>query len=112
MADIYSTDEALLSDYQKLSQEYKNKVGRYIKNILRLQRAESKLQRKLNLFTGSLEMSEISKEVFFCNFCGKSKDEVYKLIASESGNDTVFICDECSRLCVEILDEEESKDEK
>jgi len=30
MAGIYSTDEALLSDYQKLSQEYKNYVEEFI----------------------------------------------------------------------------------
>ena len=36
MADVYSTEDALLRDYKKLSQEYKNKAGRYIKNLLKL----------------------------------------------------------------------------
>ncbi len=38
-----------------------------------------------------------------CSFCGKSQDQVRKLIAG-SGN--VFICDECIELCGEILEEE------
>ena len=37
-----------------------------------------------------------------CSFCGKSPNEVFKLIA---GND-VFICDECVELCSDIIDEE------
>ena len=43
-----------------------------------------------------------------CSFCGKSQDQVKKLIAGPE----VFICDECVELCNEILDEElfESKD--
>jgi ATP-dependent protease Clp ATPase subunit len=36
-----------------------------------------------------------------CSFCGKDHEEVRKLIAGP----TVFICDECVRLCQEILDE-------
>ena len=38
-----------------------------------------------------------------CSFCGKSQDQVRKLIAG-AGN--VFICDECVELCSEILEEE------
>ena len=37
-----------------------------------------------------------------CSFCGKSQDEVKKLIAGP----TVFICDECIELCNEIMVEE------
>jgi ATP-dependent protease Clp ATPase subunit len=36
---------------------------------------------------------------FFCSFCGKSQTEVERLIAGP----TVFICNECVSLCVEIL---------
>jgi len=35
-----------------------------------------------------------------CSFCGKRQDDVERLIA---GPDRVFICDECVRLCGEIL---------
>ncbi len=38
-----------------------------------------------------------------CSFCGKTQDQVRKLIA---GNTNVFICDECIDLCAEILEEE------
>lgn len=44
------------------------------------------------------------KEVLHCSFCGKSQHEVKKLIAGPS----VFICDECVDLCLEIIREEAS----
>ncbi len=40
---------------------------------------------------------------FRCNFCGKTQDQVQKLIA---GIGEVFICDECVDLCAELIDEE------
>ena len=45
-----------------------------------------------------------------CSFCGKTQDQVKKLIAGPE----VFICDECVELCNEILDEEffEAKEKK
>src|SRR5574344_1854655 len=45
-----------------------------------------------------------------CSFCGKTQDQVKKLIAGPE----VFICDECVELCNEILDEEffEAKERK
>ena len=43
-----------------------------------------------------------SKETLFCSFCGKSQHEVKKLIAGP----TVFICDECVELCMDIIKEE------
>ena len=38
-----------------------------------------------------------------CSFCGKTQDQVRKLIA---GTDNVYICDDCIELCSEILEEE------
>jgi ATP-dependent Clp protease ATP-binding subunit ClpX len=43
----------------------------------------------------------------FCSFCGKSQDEVKKLIAGPS----VYICDECIELCNDIIAEEYEKDD-
>src|ERR1700710_1269229 len=43
-----------------------------------------------------------SKNTLYCSFCGKSQHEVRKLIACP----TVFICDECVELCMEIIREE------
>jgi ATP-dependent Clp protease ATP-binding subunit ClpX len=48
-----------------------------------------------------------NKDNLRCSFCGKSQDEVRKLIAGP----TVFICDECVELCNDII-EEEWEDEK
>ncbi|WP_298637017.1 ATP-dependent Clp protease ATP-binding subunit ClpX [uncultured Umboniibacter sp.] len=41
-------------------------------------------------------------KLLYCSFCGKSQHEVKKLIAGPS----VFICDECVDLCIDIIDEE------
>jgi len=46
-----------------------------------------------------------NKNILYCSFCGKSQNEVRKLIAGP----TVFICDECVELCMDII-KEESKD--
>jgi len=42
---------------------------------------------------------------FFCSFCGKNQKEVKKLIAGPS----VYICNECIKLCGEIIDDEEKE---
>ena len=44
------------------------------------------------------------KNTLFCSFCGKSQHEVRKLIAGP----TVFICDECVELCMDIIREEKT----
>ena len=43
-----------------------------------------------------------SKNTLYCSFCGKSQHEVRKLIAGP----TIFICDECVELCMDIIREE------
>ena len=43
-----------------------------------------------------------SKNTLYCSFCGKSQHEVRKLIAGP----TVFICDECVELCMDIIKED------
>src|SRR3954462_9492844 len=53
---------------------------------------------------GGVRMSKSgdSKNTLYCSFCGKSQHEVRKLIAGP----TVFICDECVELCMDIIREE------
>ncbi|NVK11457.1 MAG: ATP-dependent Clp protease ATP-binding subunit ClpX [Gammaproteobacteria bacterium] len=51
--------------------------------------------------TDSSKSSDNAK-LLYCSFCGKSQHEVKKLIAGPS----VFICDECVDLCIDIIDEE------
>jgi len=50
-------------------------------------------------------MPDKNKNILYCSFCGKSQHEVRKLIAGP----TVFICDECVELCMDII-KEENKD--
>ena len=45
-----------------------------------------------------------SKNTLYCSFCGKSQHEVRKLIAGP----TVFICDECVNLCMDIIGDRKS----
>ena len=49
-----------------------------------------------------------SKNTLYCSFCGKSQHEVKKLIAGP----TVFICDECVELCMDIIKEENKINDK
>src|SRR6266536_44357 len=49
-----------------------------------------------------------SKNTLYCSFCGKSQHEVRKLIAGP----TVFICDECVELCMDIIREENKTSRK
>src|SRR5574344_2924224 len=55
-------------------------------------------------------MSKVDDSRLKCSCCGKTQDQVKKLIAGPD----VYICDECVDLCNEILDEEffENKDKK
>ena len=48
-------------------------------------------------------MAREDNKAIRCSFCGKTQDEVDKIIAGPSG---VFICDECVELCCDIIDEE------
>ena len=48
------------------------------------------------------------KESLFCSFCGKSQKEVKKLIAGP----TVFVCDECVELCMDIIREDSKNNKK
>ncbi len=50
----------------------------------------------------SVNSGSDSKNTLYCSFCGKSQHEVRKLIAGP----TVFICDECVELCMDIIREE------
>ena len=45
------------------------------------------------------------RTTYRCSFCGKSQDQVQRLIAGPGG---VYICDECIDLCREIIEEEQA----
>ncbi len=59
-------------------------------------------QRNLNGVSMNKSSGGDSKNTLYCSFCGKSQHEVRKLIAGP----TVFICDECVELCMDIISEE------
>ncbi|HCS00277.1 MAG TPA: ATP-dependent Clp protease ATP-binding subunit ClpX, partial [Lachnospiraceae bacterium] len=46
----------------------------------------------------------IGEEDIRCSFCGKTQEQVHKLIAGPNGT---YICDECVAICADIIDEEE-----
>ena len=48
-----------------------------------------------------MSKNDEQNEEIRCSFCGKTRDEVNKLIAGQG----VYICDECVRICDEILAE-------
>ncbi len=47
-------------------------------------------------------------KLLYCSFCGKSQQEVRKLIAGPS----VYVCDECVELCNDIIKDEINEDEE
>ncbi len=53
-------------------------------------------------------MAGRNDEKFRCSFCGKSQDQVRKLIAGPNG---AYICDECVDICAEIIEEELEEDD-
>ena len=108
MADVYRDDAALLKDFNRLSQEYRNKAGRYIKNLLKLQRAESGLRGKISMVEfeqrrAAKKMEQDGEPVVHCSFCGRSQLESETMIAA----DKIYICDSCVRLCASIIDDKE-----
>ncbi|HKJ00190.1 MAG TPA: ClpX C4-type zinc finger protein, partial [bacterium] len=52
-------------------------------------------------------MSQSKGNILRCSFCGKSQNDVKKIIAGP----TVYICNECVELCNDIMEEEWSKEQ-
>ena len=109
MAHVYINEASLLKDFNKLTQENQDKAGRYIKNLLRVQRAETKLCGQVS----HVEWKEhelarsATEDKIRCSFCGKPQSVAERIIA---GSD-VYICDDCVKLCAEIVEEEEKKEQ-
>src|SRR4030088_19487 len=64
-------------------------------------RSSNGIERRTEIRMSKVGTSD-SKNTLYCSFCGKSQHEVRKLIAGP----TVFICDECVELCMDIIREE------
>lgn len=103
MSDRYASPDAMLRDYNRLNTEYQMKADKYIRNLMRIQRAEngekailSRIERKFkqeNKGTGHI-----------CSFCGRPEAEAQRMIM---GPKQVVICDECVKLCEEILSDKD-----
>lgn len=107
MAEIYANPDKLIRDYGKLSPENKGKAARYIKNLLRLQRAEQGIEIDLHLL--HVPAAVENGDEIRCSFCKNPQEKAFRLIAADDYDRGVYICDECARLCNEILDEETGK---
>ncbi len=105
MASPYSSESSFLKDYRGLTAEHRDKVDRFLKKLTQIQRAEQHLTAEIR----SIEWKrrEDERKGIHCSFCGKYVDDCVRVIA---GPNEVYICDECARLCGQILDEEETKD--
>ena len=110
MTPVYNTPDALLSDYNSLPEIEQNRVGKYLKNLVRIHKATASLdfadrqvKRELNK-QGIAPYTEA--EEIKCSFCGKSSNEVEKMIVA---SDDICICNECVGLCSEVLQEEMGK---
>ncbi len=62
----------------------------------------------INLVRGERMAGRINEEKIRCSFCGKTQDQVRKLIAGPNG---AYICDECVEICSEIIEEEFEDDD-
>ena len=50
--------------------------------------------------------SRSNRASYRCSFCGKTQDQVRRLISGSAG---VYICNECVNLCRDIIDEEQTR---
>ena len=74
-----------------------------IREYLDLLKRKSEMERELK------RREELPKGTIYCSFCGKSQDEVNKMVA---GPANCFICDECIDICSEIMEEERESEGK
>ena len=105
MSGTYSED-SLLKDYRLLCDEYQIKAGKYIKELCKLQRMERRVTAEIRHIEWQRKR-EPQDDKIHCTFCGISQDDAKRIIAGPD----VFICEECARLCVEILDDFQNESE-
>ena len=106
MSDRYVSPDAMMRDYCRLNTEYQTKADKYIRNLMRIQRAENGEKAILNRIERRFKQ-ENKGTGYTCSFCGRPETEAKRMIM---GPQKVVICDECVELCGEILSEEGSAD--
>jgi len=106
MSERYDSPEALVRDYSRLNTEYQKKADKYIRNLVRLQRAENGEKAQIDRIERKFK-KENKDAGYICNFCGRPEAQAHRMIM---GPDKVVICDECVKLCEEIMSEKDMVD--
>ena len=91
--------EDMLAAFQQLNPANQIFALRYVEKLLDLQRLDELIKRVDEHRTNGDEA---------CSFCGKAKEDVSLLMAAPAN---VYICDECVKLCAEILEKEKGTDD-
>lgn len=91
--------EDMLAAFQQLNPANQIFALRYVEKLLELQKLDELVKRVDEHRTNGDEA---------CSFCGKVKEDVGFLMAAPAN---VYICDECVKLCSEILEEEKGTNE-
>ncbi|MCD7919352.1 MAG: hypothetical protein LUG45_04645 [Clostridiales bacterium] len=107
MANDYKDSNGIKRDYLKLSPENQHKAYQYMKNLLRLQRMESAMKEELKL-AGIPDIASDEIEDIVCSFCHKPQSKVFRMIAGPGLSEPAYICDECVKICDEVLADEVS----
>ena len=101
-----ATQTDLDNHFSALTQENQRRLLRFAKNLMALQRDEQTVYSEERLVEREAARKRAASlpeghERIRCSFCGKPQVQCDRLVA---GNDS-YICDECIRLCNQILDE-------
>ena len=91
--------EDMLAAFQQLNPANQIFALRYVEKLLDLQKLDELVKRVDEHRTNGDEA---------CSFCGKAKEDVSFLMAAPAN---VYICDECVKLCAEILEKEKGTDD-
>ncbi len=81
------------------------KVKRLIKYLMSVTKSINGEAAKEECSSEASKNEVAQSKMIYCSFCGKNKNEVFKMIAGPS----VFICNECISLCQDILNDEIAK---
>ena len=99
------SEDKLLSDYSQLDSQSQQRLNRFMKNLLTVQRAEKKAELDaININADiSKEFKKVSeaKGIPYCAFCGRKKNSVKQLLTGYCG---ICICDECVSKCDAALE--------
>ena len=97
----------LMKQLNKLTEENKERVAKFVGKLLTLQRLECRLNGEV--LTAERDVKKIDPQYvevlkgtgIRCSFCGKCQKDVKQLIAGQK----VYICNECVELCNDILND-------